>query len=442
MEMLAKAGAAFQRLFGPVVEEVAERTTVIRRRREFTPMSLAMTFVLGHLWTPKASLADLAKVAVQLGANVTPQAVDQRFTPQLVDFLEQLFRESVKIVIKCSRSLAPLLERFTSVTLLDSSVVALPESQSSKFAGCGGSYRPELAAVKLQTELDLRSGEVAHIEIEQGKSPDAATVRQHARRGAGSLRIADLGYFNLPVFADMIRAREYFLSRLQFGTGVLHPDGTPFNLLEWLQSQPPGFVDCSILLSLKDRLPCRLIAWRVPQERADRRRQKLREEMKRKSKPAPSVERLAWCDWSILVTNVPPEMLTPAEATVLYRARWQIELLFKRWKSCGLVAALTGSTDVRTMATVWARLIACVVQHWLIVATTWGDPCLSLHKAGKTIRDFALRIIAGLKAPAGFVSVLTDLRQIIRKTCRRNKRKKAGTFELLNNPSLLDFSLT
>lgn len=442
MQILAKVGAAFQRLFGSVVDEVAQRTNVIQRRREFSPMSLAMTFVLGYLGKPKASVDDLAKIAVQAGAVVTPQAVDQRRTPRLVEFLEQLFRECVKIVVTSSHSLAPLLERFPSVTLLDSTAIALPDSERAKFAGCGGSYRPEQAAVKLQTELDLRSGALAHIEIEQGKSPDAATSRQHARRGAGSLRIADLGYFNVPVFAAMVAAAEYFLSRLQFGTGVLLPDGTPVDVLTWLQSQPRGFIDCSILLGLKDRLPCRLIAWRVPTEQANRRRQKLREEMKRKNKRPPGEARLAWCDWSILVTNVPPEMLTPTEAAVLYRSRWQIELLFKRWKSQGLVAALTGSNDVHTMVAVWSRLIACVVQHWLLVATTWSDPRMSWHKACEAIRDFVIRIVASLKKPDHFIEVMTDLRQTILKTCRRNKRKKIGTVELLNNPELLDFCLT
>lgn len=442
MEMLAKVGAAFQRLFGPVADEVAERTGVIQRRREFTPLTLGMTFVLGYLWKPKPTVQDLAKTAVQVGAVVTPQAVDQRRSAKLVEFLEQLFRESVKIVVTSSHSLAPLLERFTSVTVIDSTTIALPDSQREKFTGCGGSYRPEQAAVKLQTELDLRAGALTHIEIEHGKSPDAATCRQQARRGAGSLRISDLGYFNLPVFAVMTAAGEYFLSRLQFGTGVLHPDGHPLNLLNWLESQPRGFIDCPVLVGLKDRLPCRLIAWRVPQEQANRRRQKLRDEMKRKNKKAPGDERLAWCDWSILVTNVPVNMLTPQEATVLYRARWQIELLFKRWKSCGLVGALTGSTDVQIMIAVWSRLIACVIQHWLLVGTTWADPRISLHKAGNTIREFALSIAASLLRLNELSQILTTLRQTIVKTCRRNKRRKIGTFEMLNAPELLDFCLT
>ena len=91
MEMVTKVGAALQQLLGPVAERVAQQTGVIQRRREFSPMSLAATFVLGYLWKPQASVDQLSKMAVQVGAEVTPQAVDQRRTPQLVTFLEQLF---------------------------------------------------------------------------------------------------------------------------------------------------------------------------------------------------------------------------------------------------------------------------------------------------------------------------------------------------------------
>ena len=442
MKMLARVGAALQQLVGPVAKRMAKESGVIKRQRKLSPLSLLATFVLGHLWKPHASPADLAKVAVQLGAVVAPQAVDQRRTPKLVNFLEQVFRESLKIVVASSDSLAPLLSRFTAVTIIDSTTITLPDSQKEQFEGCGGSYSAGQSAMKLQTELDLRSGALSHVEIERGKSPDGATCRQQARRGAGSLRISDLGYFNVSVFAEMEEADEYFLSRLQFGTGVLLRDGTPVKLLPWLSDQLGPFIDQPILLGLTDRLPCRLIAWRVPAEQASRRRQKLREEMKSKNGKEPSAERLAWCDWSILVTNVPEELMTPTEATVLYRARWQIELLFKRWKSQGLVAALDGSTDVRTMVRVWSRLIACIVQHWLLVAMTWGDPRISLHKAAQTIRDFALRIIAGLKTPTDMIQILTDLSKTIIKTCRRNKRKRPGTFELLNEPGRLDFQLT
>ncbi len=441
MGIVAKVGTALQQLFGEIAQTAADESGVIQRTRKFNPLSLARTFILGFMLDPRTSDEKLAQMAVQCGAAVTPQAIEQRHTPKLVDFLERLFRGATKLVVGSDKALAPILERFSSVTVLDSSTITLPDELQEQFRGCGGSYGSGVAAMKLQTELDLRSGALAHVEIEPGRSPDGATSRQDVRRGKGSLRIADLGYFALPVFAAMAAAGEYFLSRLQFGTHVLH-EGLAVDVLAWLAKQTGPFVDVAVLLGKEQRLPCRLIAWRLPKDQANRRRQKLRQETMKKKGREPSALRLAWCDWTILVTNLPADLLTPKEATVLYRARWQVELLFKRWKSQGLVAQLSGSTVVRQMVRVWARLSVAVVQHWLTVGSVWGDPSKSLHKVYEAVRAFAGRLAASLDCQADLERVLADMCATFAKTCRRDKRSKAGTFELLNNVELLDFCLT
>jgi Transposase DDE domain len=441
MSIIAKVGAALQELFGRFADQAAEESRVIVRKRKFTPSSLATTFVLGHLQHPDATDEQLAQVAAQAGADVTAQAIDQRRTPALMNFLKALFVYATKQVIGSDKSLAPILERFTNVTLLDSTTITLPDSMTEEFPGCGGSYGSGMAAMKLQTELDLRRGAISHVEIEPGRSPDGATIRQHARRGAGSLKIVDLGYFDSSVFATMTQEGEYFLSRLQFGTSVALNDGTPVNLLRWLGTQSGRFIDQAILLGKEQRLACRLIAWRLPKELADRRRQKLIRELKRKGRQ-PSAERLAWCDWTILVTNVPTEMMFPEEAVILYRSRWQIELLFKRWKSQDMVAMLKGSNDTRQMIGVWSRLLAALLRHWLVTSTVWGDPTKSLVKVCEAIRSFVGRLAASIRRISELESVLADLVKSLRKTCRRNKRSDPGTFELLNDPSLLNFRLT
>jgi hypothetical protein len=442
MGIIAKVGGAIQQLLGNIAKLAAEKSGVIKRKRIFTAISLAQTFVLGFLKNPEASDEELAQLAVQCGAAVTPQAIDQRHTAALVNFLEETFREGIKLVLGSDKSLAPILERFSSVPVLDSSTITLPDSMKEKFAGCGGSYGAGEAAMKLQVEMDLRSGALTHVQIEPGRSPDSATSRQHARRGAGSLRITDLGYFNVPVFAAIVAAGEHFLSRLLFGTTVRLQNGASVDMLPWLANQPGPFVDQPILLGQDQRLKCRLIAWRLPQEQADRRRQKLRQETMSKKGREPSAERLAWCDWTILVTSVPMEMLTPKEVVVLYRARWQVELLFKRWKSQDLVAVLKGSTEVRQMVRVWSRLLAALVQHWLVIASVWGDPTKSLSKACKAVRGFVGRLAASMACLTELERVIVDLCKTLAKTCRRDKRTDPGTFELLNDIDLLDFSLT
>ena len=208
MKIVAKVGIALQEIFGKLAQEAAQQTKVILRQRKFNAVSLAQTFVLGFLQNPKASDDQLAQMAVQCGAEVTPQAVDQRHTPRMVAFLEGLFRQAVTLVVGSDQALAPVLERFPAVTVLDSSTITLPESMKERFPGCGGSHGQGKAALKLQTEIDLRGGALSHVEIEPGRRPDSATCRQQADHYLpGSLRITDLGYFNLAVFASMVLRR-------------------------------------------------------------------------------------------------------------------------------------------------------------------------------------------------------------------------------------------
>ena len=68
----------------------------------------------------------------------------------------------------------------------------------------------------------------------------------------------------------------------------------------------------------------------------------------------------------IFVTNVPECMLSLAQIPLLYRVRWQIELVFKLWKSyCGLrqVAKLRKE---RILTELYARLIGIVLTHFLV----------------------------------------------------------------------------
>jgi hypothetical protein len=258
----------------------------------------------------------------------------------------------------------------------------------------------------------------------------------------GSLRITDLGYFDTEVFQRLGQQGVFWVSRLLFGTSVFDPRGQRLRLLDWLAGQPGPFVDRPILMGTERKVACRVVAWRVPEEVANRRRQKLIAETRRKDGRVPSRERLAWCDWTILVTNVPEDLLSATEVAILYRARWQIELLLKRWKSLGLIAELTGSTVERQMVRLWSRLLAVLVQHWVILATAWGDPRRSLAKACESIRRHAVLLIAALGDQAQLASTLERLGHILQRTAKQNRRKKPSTFELLNDPSLLEYSLT
>jgi DDE family transposase len=442
MGIIAKVSATVQALFGTMAEEVAEGHPVVLRRRKFTTATLAQTFTLGFLARPRASDEELAQTAALCGVGVTAQAIAQRHTARLEGFLEALFRRATRCAVRSQTTLAPLLDRFAAVLILDSTTTTLPDALRDRFPGCGGSHGGGQAAMKLQVQWDLCSGALDAVAIESGRDCDYKTPLQSADLPAGSLRITDLGYFDTEVFERFNRRGVFWLSRLQFGTGAFTPEGQRLPVLDWLGEQPGPFVDRPILIGTERKVACRVVAWRVPQEVANRRRQKLIAEARRKDGRVPSKERLAWCDWTILVTNVTADVLTAKEVAVLYRARWQIELLFKRWKSLGLIAELSGSTDVRQMIRLWSRLLAVLIQHWLLLSSAWGDPRRSLAKACEAIRRHAPILAAVVGEPTRLEVAIEGLGVILRATASQNKRKKPSTFELLNDPRLLEYSLT
>jgi len=126
--IVAKVSAAIRRLLGQAGELVAEKCGVIQRKRKFRTTTLLQTFVPGFLKNPKATDEELARMAVQCGVEVTSQAIEQRHSPKLVRFLNEVLQEGAKTVVGSDRALAPILERFTTVSVLDGSTVGLPDS--------------------------------------------------------------------------------------------------------------------------------------------------------------------------------------------------------------------------------------------------------------------------------------------------------------------------
>lgn len=440
MNIVRRVARTVQSLLSDWSEDVGEECGVIVRKRKFSASTLAQTFVLGFLQNPNASDEDLAQMAGAVNVPVTPQAVEQRYSATLVQFLQGLFCRATQEVVQSRCGLAPLLERFSDVLLLDSTTITLPAELAEQFPGCGGSHGGGAAAVKLQVQLSLKTGALDAVRIESGRDCDLKTPLQNTPLPKRALRVTDLGYFKTAVFDYLQSITVFWLSRRLPGTNVYDAQGRRLHLMQWL-SQQGSTVDQAILLGSRRQIACRLIAWRMPPEVANRRRQKLLAKHRRQG-TTPTAERLAWCDWTTLVTNVPAEILSVNEACVLYRARWQIELLFKRWKSQGRIAELSGSTVTRQMVRLWARLLAVVLQHWLLVTSVWGDARHSLKKACDAIRPFGLALALAISDERRLIAAIQALINTTHRTARQNKRKKPSTFELLNHPDRLEYSLT
>ena len=164
---------------------------------------------------------------------------------------------------------------------------------------------------------------------------------------------------------------------------------------------------------------------------ADERRRRLRATARRKQ-VAPSAASLAMADWTVFITNAPAALLSLDEALVLGRARWQIELLFKLWKSQGRIDESRSTKPWRVLCEVYAKLLAMVVQHWLLLLGCWRYPNRSLSKAAQTVQKQAWHLARACGCQSGLIDAITTIEQCLAAGCRINKRKAhPHTYQLL-----------
>jgi Transposase DDE domain len=441
MGMVAKVVTVMERILGSTVEELAGQRRVIKRQRKFRGQSLLRMIVLTLLKKPAATFEDMALTAAQLGVPVSTTAVEKRFTQPLVDFLRDVLSLALQQVVAAEPVSVELLERFTAVFIGDSSSIALPDEMQQEFPGCGGTEGSGLAALKIQVRWNLKTGELPLVLIEVGRASDAKSPIAQQEAQAGALEIFDLGYFSLERFRRLDEGRAFFISRLQHGTTVLDEHGRVVRLAEFLAAQAVGnVVDVRVLFGINDRLPCRLIAVRVPEEVANRRRQKAQEKAAKHGR-ARSAEYRELLGWSLFVTNLPADQLTWKEAVVLYRARWQIELLFKLWKSHNHLARhRPRATPVEAMAVLWAKMLGALLQHWLLLTTSWPDDRRSLLKAARALRDWITALIAALDHHDQLLATVTHIQTNLAHVAKIHSRKKHPShFQLLQNPALLNW---
>ena len=427
--MLPQISAAMHTMLTTTTEATAATLQYAKRpdRAKFTPSTLVQTLVFGWMADPKATVEQLAQMAERLGVEVSPQAVDQRFTPATATLLQQVLTASIQHVVSAEPVAIPILQRFTSVRVHDSTTIGLPDALTTTWSGCGNDTGRGTAGLKCGVQVDLLTGALCGLDLADGRASDHTLPVQHAALPAGSLRLADLGFYDLEVLATLDATGAYWLSRLQTNSRLTLPGQPERTLVDTLAALGPvSQWDGPVIVGKGGRVAARLIARRVPQEVADERRRRIRAAAKDKGR-APAKAALALAAWNVLITNAPVALLSLEEALVLLRLRWQIELLFKLWKSHGKVAAWRTANPARILCEVYAKLLALVVQQWMIVASGWGDPERSLFKAAQVVRSYAAELASAFGDGDQFITVLRTMARVLQRSARMNKRRTTPT---------------
>jgi hypothetical protein len=435
MSTIPQVSQAMQQLLTTAAQDADAKLHYTKRpdRAKFTAATLTQTLVLGFLAHPDATVEQLAQTAARAGVDVSPQAIDQRFSLPTAALLQEIVASSTQHLIGADGVAIPILQRFSGVRIHDSTTIVLPDSLAEQWRGCGGSSPMHTsAALKCGVQLDLLTGALCGLDLADGRTSDHRLGVQHAALPKGSLRLADLGFYDLGVLAALSAAEVYWLSKLEPNALITDERGHCSSLLAFVQTL--GAIDQwegQVWVGKGQRVRARLLIQRVPQEVAAGRRRRIRKTARDKG-VTPSAAALALANWTILMTNIPPDLLRLVEAVVLAKVRWQIELLFKLWKSHGQLDSWRTGKPERMLCEVYAKLLAMVVQHWALVVGCWQFPERSLVKAAQVVRDHAPELSCARARLDRLSEVLTTIQQVLRRTARMNTRKKhPNTYQLL-----------
>jgi len=295
--------------------------------------------------------------------------------------------------------------------------------------------------MKLQLMLDYESGEYVNISPTDGVTPDHAYIKEAMKSlRKGDLLIFDLGYSNKSAMFDIASGKSFFLCRLNHQLGLYQEaengDLVKFHLVKELKKREDvkGTLEFDVcLMQGKSRLKVRLIAERAPDEVGNMRRRKVKQKAKkRKNKYAPSAKYLYVLGWSLYITNAPREYLPADAVRVVYMIRWQIELVFKSWKSYHGLEQLKGKRPERIECFIYGRLIMMVLMAFLSGSMRrhlWRTSRreLSFLRSVKYFSSRAIKALCIITNPASFCEFLTSEFRDMCRLCKMERRRRLST---------------
>lgn len=433
MESIASLNQALRTLFFEAAPRFAKERNLIKRQRCFSATSLLLVLVLGWLQHPLAGPSQLARFAVTVGVRVNKQAIAQRMTEQTAQWLRDLLEAAVSTLLCASTQAQGLLARFPAVILEDASTVALPDALAFLWKGNGGSGSG--SSVKLGVRWDVRSGQLQGPILQDGKSHETQNPVHTLSLPKGGVWIADAGYYSLLFLRQLSQLGVFFVIRPRGNLAVSTLDGQRLALATHLKQQTGQIIDLSVRLGSIPALwlTARLLALPVSPQIAEQRRAHLVEKAKNQGH-VPSAEALALADWNLMVTNIPATLLQAQEVLLLYRARWQVELLFKLWKSHGHVDEWSSANPIHILCEFYAKLLAMVIEHWVLLESCWDDPHRSWMMSADLLRDQVSLLLQGLRERLPLEQVL----ELIHEALAGNASIPARTTRPSTSYQLLD----
>ena len=184
----------------------------------------------------------------------------------------------------------------------------------------------------------------------------------------GDIAVADNGSGYRASVATAVRQGADVVLRITPATcPVETAAGQAFDLPAWLRQGSAAQQEWQgWCISDGQRYAVRVLAARLPPEAAARARQRKYQQAQKHGR-TPSATTVALADWVLVATTLATAW-TLTDVLRLYRARWQVELVFKRMKQLLRCNQLRGTHRTTVEATIRALLVAWALQDGMVAA--------------------------------------------------------------------------
>jgi len=274
---------------------------------------------------------------------------------------------------------------FSQVRIMDSTEFSVSKKVTDTFPGYGGQGRE--AIVQLQLEYELLGGKVTELSIGSALDADCTEGMKNIDKiPPKALLMRDLAYFSPKAFKELSKRNLFFISRAKTQWSFFVKENgslvklTVPDIIEKLKSQKEKYVDMEVIVGDQARTPVRLIANLLTEDQTAKRIKK------KKANGSLSKHAKDSACLNLFVTNVKKAHCSAADIYQLYRLRWQVELVFKTWKSILGVHKVHSMNATRLECHLLVKLL-WVILNWSILklAEETSGLEMSLHKCTRTI---------------------------------------------------------
>ena len=391
---LSMVADKFQWVFSePLLNACGTEVKFCRRQRIIKPCRLGLALTATCASQPVETVADFHRGFNALwGTTITYKAFyNQVAKPHFADFARamtsRLIGEMTLKVLGFVKGRA--FAEFRHIVLQDGSSFAIHDGLREVFPGRFKTVKP--AAVELHTTMDLLCDAPTTVVLTPDTTNEQAFLPEPAALRA-SLLLADRGYLDLHYLRRVQDAGGFFIIRAKAGMNpqvveAFREDG---KRLRSLRNKPLKVIHTKLPKRQRVEL---VVTWQVEEQTL---RLRLLLSWNRRTQ-----------EFCYLVTNLPAKRYPLDTIYRAYKWRWQVELLFKEWKSYANLHAFDTENPAIVEGLIWTAIAAAALKRFLAYMTqllvevpmsTRKVAMCAIHVLGDIVRALQSGDVPGLYA--------------------------------------------